>query len=597
MNDCIAHRGPDDAGIFAEANVVLGHRRLSIIDLSAAGHQPMYSHNNQFVLVYNGEIYNFEEVKSQLRINTKTKSDSEVLLEAWVQKGPACLDLLNGMFAFAVYDKASEELHVVRDRLGIKPVYYKETSTEIAFASEIRAVLAADETENRLNPDALVDYLRYQTVHAPHTIVEGVRMLMPGHRMVINSKGVNFIEWWKPAVRPSALSYEEAKKQTRELLKASVKRRLVADVPFGAFLSGGIDSSAVVAMMSEVSSQPVKTFCVTFDESEYSEAKYAKLIAEKYKTEHTEIHLKPADFLQELPQALDAMDHPSGDGINTYVVSKATRNAGITMALSGLGGDELFAGYDVFRRVTEVQSKSWLNTIPRPIRKVGSSLLKATGKTAAKEKAAHVLSLPRIDFRSFYPVTRQVLLDEQIAVLLTSSANTRNSVAMIVDSLCVDCDNQHLLSCVSKAEIATYMQNVLLRDADQMSMASALEVRVPFLDYTLVEFALSLSDDIKFPHTAKKLLVDALRDELPPEITDRKKMGFVFPWEQWMRNELKDFCANRILWLQNNVAQLDSAGIHNLWNSFLSGDKRVTWSRIWPLVVLSHWMQKNNVRG
>jgi asparagine synthase (glutamine-hydrolysing) len=597
MNNCLAHRGPDDEGLFTQPGIALGHRRLSVIDLSSGGHQPMTTPDKRFTLIYNGEIYNYKEVRESLQGPFTSNSDTEVILAAWTKWGPACLDMLNGMFAFALFDRTENKLHIVRDRLGIKPLYYSTDDKKIIFSSELRSLLASGDVQPLIDQSSLQDYLRYQTVHAPQTIVKGVLMLLPGHRMEISSGGLAVKRWWQPQSRASNVkSREHAKNRCRELLTNAVKRRLVADVPFGAFLSGGIDSSAIVALMSQVSDKPVKTFCVTFDESEYNEARFAKQVAERYKTDHHEINITPADFLASLPEALDAMDHPSGDGINTYVVSKATRAAGITMALSGLGGDELFAGYEVFRRAIAVRDKYWMNSIPRFIRKSGAAVIRLSANTVAAHKAAAILSLPKIDFDSFYPLVRQVLSDQQVDALINNKIKSTNRVQEIVRDNTTPADDTHLLSRVSIAEISTYMQNVLLRDADQMSMASALEVRVPFLDYELVEFVLSLPDEFKYPYTPKKLLVDAMRDLLPPEITDRKKMGFVFPWEHWMKNQLKPFCEEHLKWL-SNVSALHPSAIEKLWKQFLAGDKKVTWSRIWPLVVLSYWMQKNGVRG
>ena len=379
-----------------------------------------------------------------------------------------------------------------------------------------------------------------------------------------------------------------------------MERRLIADVPFGAFLSGGIDSSAIVGLMSKVSTEKVKTFSVTFDESEFSEAKYAQLIAKKFNTDHHEIVLKPADFIEQLPYALKAMDHPSGDGPNTYIVSKATKEAGITMALSGLGGDELFAGYDVFKRALELNRKNWLNALPLFLRRAGGNLLSSTNKTMATEKIAELLKQNKINFNSFYPISRQVLMDNQILQIVNSEQRIANRgelpanrVSEIIKEFQIS-DFKFQISETSCAEISTYMQNVLLGDADQMSMAHALEVRVPFIDYTLVEYVMGVPDKFKNPTTPKKLLVDSLGDLLPPEIVNRPKMGFTFPWKQWMKNELKSFCESKIHSLaQRNL--FNEQGVLKLWKAFLQDNPRVTWSRIWHLVVLENWLQENGV--
>ena len=597
MNVALAHRGPDDDGVFEEEGIALGHRRLSIIDLSSDGHQPM-NYANRFTIVFNGELYNFRELKKELsEITFKTNSDTEVILAAYAKWGENCLKHFNGMFAFAIYDQSNQELFIARDRLGIKPLYYSQINEQLIFSSEIRALLASGMIPKEMDLNSLEDYLLYQTVHAPATIIENVKMLMPGHFMKINNGSVNVKCWWKPEIKSSKSNsdYSAVCKDIRKLLRDAVACRLVADVPFGAFLSGGIDSSVIVGLMSEVASSPVNTFSVTFDDSEFSESIYANQIAKKFKTIHHEIKLKPEDFLNELPNALDAMDHPSGDGPNTYVVSKATKIAGVTMALSGLGGDELFCGYDIFKRSAELEGKNWLNIIPRIIRSAVGDSIKKRNPGIAGEKKAAILSMNKINFASFYPVYRKVLLEDQIKKIRCHKNEFPNAVTEIVTEIEKKfSDENYLMSRVSIAEITTYMQNVLLRDTDQMSMAHALEVRVPFLDYKLVEYVLNLPDEMKFPITPKKLLVDAVSDLLPSEIVNRPKMGFTFPWKNWMKNELKIFCETR---LQNLGKRdpFDANGLQELWTKFLNDDPLVTWSRIWPLVVLSHWLDKNDI--
>jgi len=597
MNAALAHRGPDDDGVFEEEGIALGHRRLSIIDLSSDGHQPM-NYANRFTIVYNGELYNFRELKKELsEITFKTNSDTEVILAAYAKWGENCLKHFNGMFAFAIYDQSNQELFIARDRLGIKPLYYSQINEQLIFSSEIRALLASGMIPKKMDLNSLEDYLLYQTVHAPATIIENVKMLMPGHFMKINNGSVNVKCWWKPEIKSSKSNsdYSAVCKDIRKLLRDAVACRLVADVPFGAFLSGGIDSSVIVGLMSEVASSPVNTFSVTFDDSEFSESIYANQIAKKFKTIHHEIKLKPEDFLNELPNALDAMDHPSGDGPNTYVVSKATKIAGVSMALSGLGGDELFCGYDIFKRSAELEGKNWLNIIPRIIRSAVGDSIKKKNPGIAGEKKATILSMNKINFASFYPVYRKVLLEDQIKKIRCHKNEFPNAVTQIVTEIKkFFSDENYLMSRVSIAEITTYMQNVLLRDTDQMSMAHALEVRVPFLDYKLVEYVLNLPDEMKFPVTPKKLLVDAVSDLLPSEIVNRPKMGFTFPWKNWMKNELKIFCEIR---LQNLGKRdpFDANGLQELWTKFLNDDPLVTWSRIWPLVVLSHWLDKNDI--
>lgn len=606
MNGCMHHRGPDDDGVFTGGKIALGHRRLSIIDLSAAGHQPMHSYDNRYTIVYNGELYNYRELKFELqRVISgsgqqayffQTNTDTEVIIAAYARWGEDCVKHFNGMFAFAIWDSHTGELFIARDRLGIKPLYYLYTNAVFAFASELRALLASGLIDKKVDADSLVDYLRYQTVHAPHTIIKGVKMLLPGHSIRIRNGKPVIKEYWSLAAVSSGQevkSYQETCAEVNRLLTQSVERRLIADVPFGAFLSGGIDSSIIVGLMSRVSAEKVKTFSVTFDESEFSEAKYAQQVAKKFNTEHHELLLSPADFIEELPAGLKAMDHPSGDGLNTYVVSKATKAAGITMALSGLGGDELFAGYDVFKRAAAVNKRRWLNHVPAGIRKIGGGILAKAKPSVGTEKIAALLAGDKIGFGSFYALSRQVLTDKQAQRILGRTTLSPNAVEKIISGFPAF-GSSSVITQVSAAEIATYMQNVLLRDADQMSMAHALEVRVPFLDHTLVDYVLALPDKYKSTASPKKLLVDAMGDLLPQEIVNRPKMGFTFPWKHWMKNELRGFCEQRIQSLAKR-SMFNEQEVIKLWNSFQRDDPRVSWSRLWILIVFENWMLENGI--
>ncbi|WP_017729787.1 asparagine synthase (glutamine-hydrolyzing) [Nafulsella turpanensis] len=598
MNNTLQHRGPDDAGFFVEECIALGHRRLSIIDLSSAGHQPMLSHDGRYVLVFNGEIYNYRELKKQLDYPYRTGTDTEVILAAYAKWGEGCLEHMNGMFAFALYDRETKTVFIARDRLGIKPLYFYSGQGLLSFSSELRPLLQSGLVPKKAERRALVDYLRYQTVHAPDTIVEGVKMLMPGTFLRIGLTAGkpewSIHRWWKAEAQqyqlngtPAAEIHQEIRKRMYE----AVECRLVADVPFGAFLSGGIDSSLVVGIMAEVSSRPVHTFNISFAEEQFSEARYARQIAEKFKTEHKEIKLSPADFLGLLPAALQAMDHPSGDGPNTYVVSKATKEVGISMALTGLGGDELFAGYAVFRRMQRLERLKGLWKLPVGVRKLaGETLYKMKpGIAAGKIRAA--LAAPAFSFGSNFACTRRVFLEEQVQQLLAGAQLPADALTASLEAEGV---NNDILSATSRAEIGSYMQNVLLRDSDQMSMAHALELRVPFLDYRLVEYVLAVPDKIKYPHTKKKLLIDSLPHLLPDNIVNRPKMGFEFPWAHWLKGELHDLADHQLQQLATGGV-FKEEGIARLWQQFKQGDPNVSYSRIWPLVVLSHWLEQNEV--
>jgi asparagine synthase (glutamine-hydrolysing) len=604
MNAALAHRGPDNDGIWHNEQMCLGHRRLSIIDLSAESNQPFFSNDKRYVIVYNGELYNYKELKLELQRSAQgstqapyfftTASDTEVILAAFIRWGTKCLDYFNGMYAFAIYDTHENKLTIARDRIGVKPLYYYFGNEGFVFSSEIRAIIHAGIKSFSLNKEVVAEYAMYQTVFAPNTIIKGIKMLMPSCFIEYHDNKANITSYYtnkKISNSSENLSYTEICNKVNELLTHSVQRRLIADVPFGAFLSGGIDSSAIVGLMSKVSSEKIQTFNINFDESEFSESKYAQIIAKKFNTQHHEIKLKPEDFLKQLPEALSAIDHPSGDGPNTYIVSKATKKAGVTMALSGIGGDELFAGYDVFKRMAALQKKSWINALPSFSRKAAGFVIQQQKKSVSGNKMEELLAQPKINFASAYPISRSLFTAKELSGLLNTS-NSFDTIKKILSE--VPQIEQHLLSAISVAEINTYMQNVLLRDADQMSMAVALEIREPFLDYKLIDFVLGVKDEHKFPHTPKKLLIDSLGDLLPSEIVNRPKMGFTLPWQYWLKNELKTFCEKNILEF-SEYDFCNKAAIQNLWKRFLAADKTVTWSRIWHLVVLNNWLKENNI--
>lgn len=601
MTDAQAHRGPDAEGVWEGGNAVLGHRRLSIIDLSDGGRQPFVSADGRYALVFNGEIYNYRELRAQLPgWDFRTGSDTEVLLAAWCTWGVAALTRLEGMFAFAVHDNHSGELVLVRDRMGIKPLYVFRDDRHLLFASEVRALLASGMVPRRLDREALVDYLRYQTVHAPATIVEGVRMLPAGHLLRVSDQEVHEQRWWDLVAEAGSgmdlLPKEEVLRGIRDRLAGAVEKRLVADVPFGAFLSGGIDSSAVVGLMAQATQGPVHTFSVVFDEQAYSEERYARLVAKRFSTKHTAIRLEADDMLRALPEALAAMDHPSGDGPNTFVVSRETKAAGITMALSGLGGDELFAGYPVFARTLMLWERRWVTQFPEALRRMAGAAARVARPGMGSLKMAELLRLPAWSVDDTYPVSRLMMTDAGLRAMIAVRPLPGNRVAAILRDLIRGRGGHALpfLSQVSIAELSTYLQHVLLRDTDQMSMAHALEVRVPFLDHDLVSFVLGVGDGFKFPHSPKPLLVEALGDLLPTEIVDRPKMGFTLPWPQWMRSTLRSYCEARLLALGRRE-EFNGTVLQHMWNSFLKGDPRMPWARLWYLVVLEDWLDRHGV--
>ena len=603
MTAALAHRGPDAEGHWTDDhNVVLGHRRLSILDTSDVANQPMMSYCGRYVIAFNGEVYNYQELRKELQgYPFKTTGDTEVVLAALRAWGAAALERFNGMFALALWDCQEEKLLLARDRMGIKPLYLHTNEHGLLWASEIRALLASGQVARKLDRTGLVDFLRYQTVHGPRTLIEGVEMLPAGHLIWADDNEVRTECWWDAATAAKALVDEgapwtysaSASTHVRELLTDSISLRMRSDVPFGAFLSGGIDSSAVVALMSEVGERQVATFNVAFHEDQFDESQYARHIAKLYNTDHHEIRLSADDFLAAVPDALAATDHPSGDGPNTFVVSQATKKAGITVALSGLGGDELFAGYPVFRRTVDLIGKQWAMAWPKGLRRLAGTAYKWAKPGVSSDKFARLLAGDSLDPASTYPISRRVLLEADVHRLSQSSS--------VPDSVVQWC-RSHLdrspgldlpvLSRIGLAEMHTYMQHVLLRDTDQMSMAHALEVRVPFLDHRLVEAALAINDPVKFPHSPKSLLTAALGDRLPRSIIDRPKMGFTLPWDIWMRGPLGSTCQQGLdTLIQREV--LNEQALRALWQGFEQGT--VTWSRVWTLVSLGQWIDRHDL--
>lgn len=601
MNQKLAHRGPDAEGVYRDETVVLGHRRLSIIDLSEESNQPMTDPTGRFTIVYNGEIYNYQELRKDLNeTDFRTDGDTEVLLHGFIKWGINFIKSCNGMFAFAVWDRQQEELTLVRDRMGIKPLYYSRTNNHTLFSSEIRALLSSDMISRKLNRNVLGEYLRYGTVHGSNTIVDGIFMLQPGSVMTITKHEATVETYWHLARDIQSdvanLTYGDTVSLVRKKTGEAVKRRLISDVPMGAFLSGGIDSSCLVALASQEVDR-LKTFTVTFDNAKFDESVYARQIADKYNTDHSELLLAPETMLQMMPNAVSAMDFPTGDGINTYMVSKLAKEAGITVVLSGLGGDEVFAGYDIFKRFYSLRDKAWVMHIPIFLRKLAGEILELSKPGLPSQKIKKVLTEDNLNLENVYQYNRELAPREVVSQLTNFGNSGMASVYNLVkEGVGVGTVGSLLptLSKVSYAEITTYLNAVLLRDSDQMSMAHALELRVPFLDHELVEAVMAVPDKFKYPYTPKKLLVHAMGDLLPPEIVNRPKMGFSFPWDEWMRGDLREFCGDHITDLGRNDA-FNAEAVSKRWNSFLKGDPHITWSRLWYLCILQAWMNENEI--
>ncbi|MFN7116765.1 MAG: asparagine synthase (glutamine-hydrolyzing) [Saprospiraceae bacterium] len=592
LTNQMRHRGPDAQGIFTEGIAALGHRRLSIIDLSENANQPFFDASGRYVLVFNGEMYNFREIRQQLPdYPFHTHSDTEVIVAAYANWGAACLSRFNGMFALAIWDRVEQTLFFARDRLGVKPFYYYWNGETFAFASEIRSLLAGGFIPKQINSQGLQDYLRYQALIAPQTIVQDIWQLRPGHYGYLQNKQLTFHPYWS-ITRPQQFSVpasaKEAQQRVHDLFFAAVGRRMVADVPLGAFLSGGIDSSGVVAAMAAHSAEPIHTFSVTFKEQDFDESSYAELVAKKFNTRHSTLLLSPSVLLEKFPKIISAFDSPSADGINTYLISEAVKQNGITVALSGIGGDELFAGYTPF--------KHWYYIYKMPSWALRSaSMLKVffsgnSHRSTAKQKWL----LTNLDgsIPDIYPIFRALFLPEQVRQLLKNREVLQDSHKAYLKSELNQIEQFPLLSQYSIAELTGYTANVLLRDTDQMSMAHALEVREPFFDYELLEYVLQIPDAYKFPKYPKSLFVEALGSLLPTEIVHRPKKGFSFPWNEWMKKELRGFFEARLRGLETRGI-FDAATLVKMREDFFSNKGTVIPAQIMALAVLEEWLRNN----
>lgn len=593
MTGSMAHRGPDAEGHWIEGPVALGHRRLSIIDLSSTGNQPYASHNGRYKMVFNGELYNFREVKERIADHVfKSTGDTEVLMEAWSRWQLDAVHQFRGMFAFGVWDQREETLWLVRDRLGVKPLYYCQKGDQFLFASEIQSLLAALPGKKEINEQALAGYFRYQSVPGDETIITGIRELKAGCCLKISRAEQKLIPWWditRPGKQYQFGTKKQVREQVRDLLRNAIAQRLVSDVPVGAFLSGGIDSSAVVALMAEVSSQRPETFNISFQEKEYDESGYAEMVARKFNTNHHRILQKPEYILDNLIPALDAMDTPSGDGINSYIVSKSIRDAGIKVALSGIGGDELFGGYPFFKQYDKLRQLGSLWPVSKPLRQLASAFL--SDANSRKDRLKQLLSTSDVSIPTIYPLLRQITGPAAFRKYLNIDAAVTDPIQQRLEGL-EGSKNFPVYSQVSIAEYLGYTQYTLLKDTDQMSMAVSLEVREPFFDHELIEYVLQVPDEFKRLSYPKQLLVESLGELLPPEIVHRPKQGFVFPWEQWIKTSLRSFCQERIDSLsERSFVKADP--LRRAWSDFLQGDPGIRWMEIWLFIVIDYWLTKN----
>jgi len=607
----LAHRGPDDSGTILlrdsspAAEIGLGNRRLAILDLSPLAHQPMHDPATGNWIVYNGEIYNFREVRRELEqygTYFASQSDTEVVLKAYCRWGESCLTKFRGMFALAIWDAARHCLFLARDPMGLKPLYYSTAGDYFLFASEVRTLLDTGFLRRRIDPAGLTNFLTFGSAYDPLTLIEGVHALPPGHSLTWSSGTLCQSQYWdlidgpaSPDPSPSLHQVETvAGPGLRATLEEAVRMQLVSDVPLGVFLSGGIDSSALVSILSRGGITP-STFSIVFKEAEFSEAEYSRIVARKFKTDHHEINVSQSDILAAIPDALRAMDLPTMDGVNTYFVSRETRAAGVKVALSGLGGDEVFAGYSNFRSVPRMErfTNFWKH-IPNVFR--GASASAFSSLFSENDQNRKLASLARDNGRLLHPyfLTRMLFTPRQRDLLMAQSdpgvdiTATASQRELLSRALSLDPVNR-----VSYLEARCYMLNTLLRDADFMSMSQGLEVRVPLIDHALAKAVLALPGASKLGATPKKLLVESLAGSLPDEIVHRNKRGFTLPFEHWMRQELRSeiepvLSATRVA-AGPLGGLLNGREVQNIWSDFLRG--AVSWSRPWSLYVLQSWCE------
>jgi asparagine synthase (glutamine-hydrolysing) len=591
-----AHRGPDDHGVYSSAHASIGMARLAIFD-PQHGRQPMSTPDGRYHLVFNGAIYNFREIRASLEPlgwSFRTECDTEVLLASLAQWGPPALSRLRGMFAFALWDSREKTLFAARDALGIKPLYYaRKADDTFVFASELNGLLASEVIDATIDPVAVGDYLAWFAVPAPRTIYRGISNLPAGHAITVAADGrTKVTRWWSlPAAKPppSYGSRQEFIEQLRLRLDDTIRAHRLADVPVGAFLSGGLDSSAIAGLMARNGGK-VKTFSVIFNESQFSEQTAARAAAQAFGTDHHEELLTGTRVAADLPRFLASIDQPTGDGLNTFYVSEAARRGGVTVALSGLGGDELFGGYPSFNDMPRLARYiPWWRQIPRGLRETAVDYMRTRGARA--RKLADILEYGR-DLHEICSLRRRVLSEATRLSLLAPEARRlaerQGPMHPMLDDFVFELTKADPIQTVSAWEMRTYMTDVLLRDSDVFSMAHSLELRVPLVDRELVEWWWNQPRVFRHdPDRPKAALADAVAEVVPNLIRGRAKQGFTLPLSVWMQRELKP-------WLQevftpasiSRCPWLNAAAVRREWERFAGGQTPDNWGRVWTLAML-----------
>ena len=610
MARTLNHRGPDDEGVYistgknpaARLKVGLGHKRLSIIDLES-GHQPMANEDESVWIVYNGEIYNFPELRQELigkgyRFNTK--SDTEVIIHLYEEEGVDCLKRLRGMFSFCIWDTKNERLFLARDRIGQKPLFYYHKDGVFIFGSEIKAILEDGSVKREVDPEALDDYLTYGYTPSPRTMFKDIRQLPPAHYMLYDGKGLKIERYWRLDYNvKQQSSFKEYEERLYDLLGEATKMRLISDVPIGAFLSGGVDSSCITALMTRFSPKRVKTFSIGFEDADYDELKYAKFISDKFGTFHREFIVKPR-AMDVLPKLAWHYDQPFGDSsaIPTYYFSKMTCEF-VKVALNGDGGDESFAGYQRYRGIKLAQL---LGGVPGGILKTGSNLAEFINKNLLSEsKSTHVSYarrfleplLRKVDLEDAYITWLNYFPDKDKASLLSDDVKNliekRKARSYLYD-IFKGSTAKNLVEKVMNADVLSYLPEDLLVKVDRATMANSLEGRSPFLDHKVMEFAASIPIHYKLRGLdTKYILKRAFRKEIPLLFLNRRKKGFGVPVGRWFSGTLKDFVRDALL----NRRSLDRGLFNEEYIKRLLDEhqahKRDHSNRIWSLLSFEMW--------
>jgi asparagine synthase (glutamine-hydrolysing) len=627
MAGALQHRGPDDEGFVVNESrapgLALGMRRLSIIDLPG-GHQPVWNEARDVAVVFNGELYNYRELRERLGLlghRFSSKSDTEILVHAWEEWGEECLPELRGMFAFALLDlrgrfATAPLLFLARDPLGIKPLYYAQTPECFVFSSEVRALLAGGAVGKQVSPDAVTSYLLFGSASEPVSMVEGVFSLPPGHRMLLHVPERRRVPrarpWWDPRTSPAARDQQKPKdlpaaaRKLRPLLEDAVQKHLLADVPVGLFLSSGLDSGAIAALAGRAQ-KGIRSFTLAFPNTPYDEAPLARAIAQQCGTSHSEVPLDGEGILARLDEAVGSLDQPSMDGINTYFVSWAARETGLKVALSGLGGDECFAGYATFENTASLQRLRKIACfVPQALREGVAPLLvkvletrmspDAASKAAAAWTRPDRLPHPYFFARALFPPgPLGALTDARFRPSTVGADGVTLEPTWFgwLDRIAGEAAKLEPIGSTAWLEIRSYMVSTLLRDTDAVSMARSLEVRVPLLDTPLVEYVFSLPDEARYRRgTQKALLVSALADVLPKEVLREAKRTFTLPWEQWLRGPLRARMEASFAGIVPALApHLRAERVRAVWDAFLRN--KTSWSRPWSVYVLNEWCRRN----